>query len=835
MKKIILSMLCGAGLCLTSHAQVLNKSEILHRFDFWANQDWNWYEQNIPFLETPDKDIDLTYYYRWELLTMRLVYGSPEAGYVSTEFIDRPWWSGDFGTISCAVGHHLYDYRWLRNSRYFNDYARFWFTSPGAQPQNYSNWLGDAIWQGYKVKKEKDFTFGLLDGLIQDYRKWEELYWVPEEGMFAWDGMHDGMETNINSRQTENWFSGAPGYRPTLNSYQWAHANAIAHIASLQGKTDIAKQYAEKAALIKKNFQSKCWDPKRHFFFHRFQNDEIAENKKDTIRANTLTYQTGTYAGNPHGRELIGYIPWYFCMIDDTEEFATAWQYLMDNDYFNASHGFTVTERHDPLFHISKNCCAWSGNSWPFGTTQTLKAMSNVLNYYTHQGITRDDFFHAFRTFALAHRKDGKPYIAEALHPDNGSWDGHDVKGHSEHYYHSSYIDLVIADLIGIKPQASDSILVSPLTPKEWDYFVLEDVAYHGHTLTILWDKTGERYHQGPGFRIMADGKTIARAEQVQPLKAYLPHRAIPTQEPAWINYAVNNPVNSTERYYPAAIASFPGILHPVEQLNDGQFWYTLPTTNQWSNEYADKKEAWAGIDFGIAREIEKIILYFADNRENIKAPKSYKLQYWDGNRWKNIPGQTRQYKKPEARKGNAITFRKLTTEKIRVVLTPQKGHCVGLSEIETWGIGKLPLAQPADPDLRPTGIQAIRSSYTSPFDDIKAAVDGKTDPNGRWTNYDSPNQEDWIEIEMNSPIRTDHTYIYFYEDPNITVPEKTQIQYWNGHDWQNVQIRKTIPEEPLGKALYIINYDPVESLKFRVSVSPKPGKYCGIYEVRFQ
>lgn len=150
-------------------------------------------------------------------------------------------------------------------------------------------------------------------------------------------------------------------------------------------------------------------------------------------------------------------------------------------------------------------------------------------------------------------------------------------------------------------------------------------------------------------------------------------------------------------------------------------------------------------------------------------------------------------------------------------------------------GHRETPLAQPADPDLRPTGIQAIRSSYTSPFDDIKAAVDGKTDPNGRWTNYDSPNQEDWIEIEMNSPIRTDHTYIYFYEDPNITVPEKTQIQYWNGHDWQNVQIRKTIPEEPLGKALYIINYDPVESLKFRVSVAPKPGKYCGIYEVRFQ
>lgn len=49
---------------------------------------------NIPLFECPDRDVTTTYYYRWELVTKHLVYGSPEDGYAFTEFIDRPFWSG---------------------------------------------------------------------------------------------------------------------------------------------------------------------------------------------------------------------------------------------------------------------------------------------------------------------------------------------------------------------------------------------------------------------------------------------------------------------------------------------------------------------------------------------------------------------------------------------------------------------------------------------------------------------------------------------------------------------------------------------------------------------
>ena len=139
----ISGLLFGVG---GAAGQVLDSQKLLDAQKFWDNRDWDWYQKNIPFFECPDADINTTYYYRWELLTKHLTYGSPNSGYSFTEFIDRPFWSGAYGAISCPAGHQLYEARWLRDSRYVRDYARYWFRTPGAQPRNYSTWLADAVW-----------------------------------------------------------------------------------------------------------------------------------------------------------------------------------------------------------------------------------------------------------------------------------------------------------------------------------------------------------------------------------------------------------------------------------------------------------------------------------------------------------------------------------------------------------------------------------------------------------------------------------------------------------------------------------------------------------------
>src|SRR2546426_851298 len=83
--------------------QVLDKQKLLDAQTFWDNRDWDWYKANVPFFESPDRGLDTTWYYRWELLTKHLTYGSPGTGYVFTEFIDRPFWSGRYGAISCPA------------------------------------------------------------------------------------------------------------------------------------------------------------------------------------------------------------------------------------------------------------------------------------------------------------------------------------------------------------------------------------------------------------------------------------------------------------------------------------------------------------------------------------------------------------------------------------------------------------------------------------------------------------------------------------------------------------------------------------------------------------
>ena len=808
-----------------SQSQILNKQATLNKFYFWHNKDWDWYKKNIPFFESPDQDIDLTYYYRWELMTAHMVYGSPETGYASTEFIDRPGWSGAYGAISCPAGHQLYEYRWLKNRRYFEDYARYWFRTPGAQPRTYTNWIGDAIWQGYKVNRDKDFAIDLKSDLIKNYSGWEKEHWVETEGMFAWDGMHDGMETNINSRQTKNWFSGAPGYRPTLNSYMWADALAIKNIANLSNDKVTVKLFTDKAAIIKKNFLEKCWDPKRKFFFHRFQKDE-----DDGIKANTLTYQTGKYAGSSHGREEIGFVPWYFNLPDAGYE--SAWQFAMDSNYFFSPYGPRTVEKNDPLFKISKNCCEWSGNAWPFATSQTLKAMANVIKYYRQDYVNKDDYFKQLKIFSLTHRKDGKPYIAEANHPETGSWSGHDNIGHSEHYFHSAFVDEIITGLVGLTPKETDSIEVNPLIPDTWNYFALDDVNYHGHVVSVIWDKDGKRYNRGKGLLIISDGKVIASSPTIQKLTAYINYKADEKiLQP--VNYAVNN---SNNQFYPRAIASFPGIADNMYlKLNEGQYWYYSSTTNRWSSLYSENKSEWCGIDFGAERPIHTVKIYFLEDSA-IKAPKTYQLQYWNGKDWREAIGQKRTLKTAEANKANVITFNELNTSKLRVLLKPQSGFSVGVSEFEAWGDKKDNLTKANEPvpnNLAYKTEATVTVSYTSRFDRLFGLNDGLVNPTNRWTAFESPNPTDWVQFDFKKDKSVSKAYLYFFSDKRgVQPPKDYTIQYWNGTDWQDVERLSKKPQQAVA-GLNICSFKEVNTPKMRLVFTHKNDKtFTGLYEI---
>ena len=816
--------------CGAPQTRLIDRQATFDRFDWWDNRDWDWYEANIPFFESPDAAIDATYYYRWELVTKHLTYGSPATGYVFTEFLDRPFWSGTYGAISCPLGHQLYETRWLRDRRVAGDYARYWFETPGAEPRRYSNWYGDAVWAVYQVTGDSAFVRRMLPHMERQYQGWVDEHYDPAHAMFRWVGAWDGMETNINSRQTDDAFSGAEGFRPTLNSYLYADALAIAKAARLLGNTAKADEYAARAAALKQRVQDELWDPRREFFFHQFAFDE-----QDGIEALSLTYETGPYAGNPHGREEIGFVPWQFALPDP--QYEAAWKFLMDPEYFLAPYGPTTVERHDPLFYVSPRCCEWSGNSWPYATTQTLSAMANLLNDYTQEVVDREDFVELLRIYTRTQRKNGRPYIAEAAHPDNGSWEGHDTPYHSEHYFHSAYVDLIVTGLVGLRPRDDDVLEVNPLVPEDWDYFALDGVRYRGHDVAIAWDRTGRRYGRGKGLSVFVDGRRLASAPNVQRLTAALPAtRALESPDRPH-NLAVSNDGGP----FPRASVSYAAPETPPFYAVDGNYWYHETPANRWTTVGSSSTEDWIAVDFGVKRPVETVKLYFLDDGEGITAPAAYALEAWVDGGWRAIRGQRRRPAKPEGHRANVVSFPRLETSRIRAVLTHRPGSASGLTEIEAWGHAALPLPPPTAEDANVARSGAAASaSFTSPYDDVAQVHDGRIAftrySRNRWTAYGSPNASDWVTLDFGAPRRVARIDLYLWGDGGgVQAPRDYRVEYRDGARWVHVTETERLPAQPETSALNTVTIEPVETDAIRVVFDHALPAFSGVTEIEIR
>lgn len=362
----------------------------------------------------------------------------------------------------------------------------------------YDRWLVDG---------NRAFLLSLLDPLILDYNTWERERLL-ESGLFWQRDVSDGMEDSISGgRKVRN-------IRPTINSYMYGNAKAIAAIAAMDGNAAAAREYTGKAARLKQLVQERLWDKPAMFF------------------------ETLLESGAPAGvREEIGFTPWYFDLPDDTPEFAEAWKQLIDPEGFYAPYGPTTAEGRHPGFRIAESGddCQWIGPSWPFATTVTLKALANLLNDYRRQPMTKKDYFDTFRIYTRSqHLKlpDGRviPWIDEDLNPLTGEWQARARKikkgtfyGRGDHYNHSGYADLVITGLVGLRPRGDDVLEVNPLLPENtWDWFCLDNVLYHGRTVTILWDKTGKRFGKGQGLRLLVDGKEVACSARLAPIRARL-------------------------------------------------------------------------------------------------------------------------------------------------------------------------------------------------------------------------------------------------------------------------------------------------------------------------
>ena len=457
--------------------------------NFVSNADsWSWLQKEIPFFECPDREVEEMYYFRWWSFRKHLE--QTTNGFVFTEFLTRA------APVSSAVGHQIAEGRWLHDQTYLDDYVRYWLRDPNSRQQlhKYSNWLGDALYQRYLVNGDKTLIVSRLDDLTRDYRQWEQEH-LTTNGLFWQYDVRDAMEESISGSRTNK------NLRPTINSYMFGNAQAIAKIARLAGNRKVAEEFDAKAAQLKKLVQEKLWNTDAGFF--------------EVLRDN------GKFS---NAREELGFIPWMFELPDADKTCDAAWSQLSDPQGFSAPCGITTAERRHPLFRThGYGHCEWDGAVWPFATSQTLDALANFLRDYKQSAVTPRDYFDTFLTYVHSQHADGKPYIGEYLDETTGQWIN-GKEGRSRYYNHSTFADLVITGVVGLRPRVDDVIEIFPLLPDEtWNWFCLDGVKYHGHTLTIIWDKDGTRYGRGQGLIVLADGKEIARGEKLAKLTGRLP------------------------------------------------------------------------------------------------------------------------------------------------------------------------------------------------------------------------------------------------------------------------------------------------------------------------
>ena len=455
------------------------------------SESWDWMKANIPLFECPQDNFEEMYYYRW--WTLRKHIKETPVGYAMTEFLVERSYSDEYNLIACAIGHHIYESRWLHDQKYMNDYIHVWYRGNEGKPMNklhkFSSYTPSALYNKYLVDGDSTYLLEMLPDFDADYKRWEQERRLPN-GLFWQEDVKDGMEESISGgRRVKH-------ARPTINSYMYANATAIARMAEMVDNKELSAYYASKVDTLKQLIQQRLWSKNLQFF--------------ETLKPE------GEFA---NVREAIGYIPWMFELPDKNIGYEIAWEQLMDTEGFLAPFGLTTAERRHPEFRQNGCCkCEWDGAVWPYTTSQTMMALANLLNNYDQDIVNDSAYFRHMELYVESQYYRGRPYIGEYLDETTGYW----LKGDQErsrYYNHSTFNDLIITGLVGLRPDESDAITINPLLPDGgWDWFCLDNVLYHGKILTIVWDKDGSKFNKGAGLNLFVDGKKVASSPTLDKL-----------------------------------------------------------------------------------------------------------------------------------------------------------------------------------------------------------------------------------------------------------------------------------------------------------------------------
>ena len=404
--------------------------------------------------------------------------------------------------IPLSTPLHLMDYRW-RDPALAHEFIRTFLDSadedgiPRSMVTNgymasYANFGIWAIYQLYLVDGDEAFLREILPALkafVEGHRK---VHGDPDDELPI-EYVH--ARTGKEYPPSYWYFGGYPDnpkdkthYTPLKrvdrSVYHYLNAKGLAAICRVLEDAD-APRYEALTERIAADIESKMWDPETKFYYD-------------------LHYQTDEKA---MVRNIVGFYPWWAGIaphegieaLTDPAEFATGSGFpsvSRQSEIYEPDGGWRK------LFFKGRNGCVWDGPSWPYTTAIALSALSNESRRQGHRFDA--DYARFFREYTAEHFRDGdlrRPYLVEHYNPESG-----EPLSDEPDYNHSYWIDLVVQDIAGFRPQP-DGIRIEPLDIG-LGWYCLKDLRYRGHVYEIRFARK-PRPDMAEGLTILRDGSEI--------------------------------------------------------------------------------------------------------------------------------------------------------------------------------------------------------------------------------------------------------------------------------------------------------------------------------------
>ena len=700
-----------------------------------------YWAENLPYIDVPKKAVQKAIDYRWWLER----FNSLDANIPGYDYQYPVTIEGVLGynnAIILTQPMHLQDTKWLRSP--YLAYGQLLSAGNSSQssafldnPGNRNNWNNH---YGQYLAEAGYEAFNVIGGGAEVAENFAYYFGHDATGQLEHYGNHIEGRDLIAYRN--NYMTGndadtismhAPGTGTWKahgeNAYVWAAADAAAKLYEQLGKTEQAKYYRDLADKIKADVLELMWCEE----CQKFETYAVRPTgtQHNANQPNLVKYTES----NNYNYFAVGLVP------DDAAsvtKYKEALKAFSNGKEFPIFPFYTANQVHNQEV-------SGSNNFSNINFTVQLRLYESALRTYDKEQTYITDDMLAMMAEWMAWNV--YPDAGDVRYPNNNEF--HNIDGRTyENYYRSwiyhnilgNYTYLFIEDMAGIQPRSDEKIELSPID-FSYDHFMVNNVRYHGHDLTVVWDKPDDGktwYNECPeGYSLYIDGtlaftlkdlahvvydsatKEISFPDGTVEIVTNNGGAAIPTAMNTAIteekvlnmleksgvhgmtNLAEGAEVTATFTPDKARAASWAekhradGSDSTSKAVNetapDPQAVVDGTTVDMpfWGNYGSVNERDSLTLKLSSKQTVDMATLYFYNDRQTngYSEPSKFAVEYWDGEAWQAVRQQTRTPSAPRANY-NAVYFAPVETDQFRFTFTNKDKGFTAVTEIQLFNEG---------------------------------------------------------------------------------------------------------------------------------------------------